>query len=121
MAKPAYWQSKVYGLAFQSAMHIYNISTGWPADEINSLTAPARRAARMVCVRIAEAWQRRNDLPRFVEKLGEAYSPMVETIVWLEFANESGNMPESEFQQLHKNYNDMLVFMGRLMADPTNW
>lgn len=50
-----YKELKVYQLAFESAMQIYELSRKWPPEEKYSLTDQVRRASRSVCGNIAEA------------------------------------------------------------------
>ena len=54
----SYADLKVYKLAFESAMLIFEISRLWPMEEKYSLTDQIRRASRSVCGNIAEAWRK---------------------------------------------------------------
>ena len=45
---------KVYRLAFDKAMEIYNISKDFPKEERYSLTDQIRRSSRSVCANLAE-------------------------------------------------------------------
>jgi len=50
-----YTDLRVYKLAFESAIHIFELSKKWPAEEKYSLIDQIRRSSRSVCANIAEA------------------------------------------------------------------
>lgn len=50
---------KVYQIAFQAAMEIFELSKRFPIEERYSLTDQIRRASRSVCANLAEAWRKR--------------------------------------------------------------
>jgi four helix bundle protein len=117
-----YWDLKVYELAFQSAMNIYDFSTSWPEAERDALTAPVRRASRQVCVLLAQAWQQRRLSPEsFVSKLSKATSAVTETMVWLDFAVQSNYLDRGNYEQLLTNYDDVGMILARMMLDFKNW
>jgi len=122
MQSVPYWDLKVYNLAFQSAMNIYDFSKMWPESERDALTAPMRRASRQVCVLLAQAWQqRRLDPEEFVNKLGKATSAVTETMVWLDFAVQSDYLSKGDHEQLLTNYDDVGMILSRMMLDSKNW
>ena len=45
----------VYRKAFESAMHIFELSKAFPNEETYSLTDQVRRSSRSVCANLAEA------------------------------------------------------------------
>jgi len=69
-----------------SAMEIYELSKGFPKEELFSLTDQIRRSSRAVSSAIAEAWRRRKYERAFVNKLNESESEAAEPQVWLEYA-----------------------------------
>ncbi len=122
MQSVPYWDLKVYNLAFQSAMSIYDFSKSWPESERDALTAPTRRASRQVCVLLAQAWQQRRHAPEeFIDKLGKATSAVTETMVWLDFAVQSDYLEQSDHEQLLINYDDVGMILSRMMLEPKNW
>ena len=46
---------KVYQMAYELAMEIFQISKNFPKEELYSLTDQIRRSSRSVCSNIAEA------------------------------------------------------------------
>ena len=50
---------RVYQVAFDASMKIFEFSKSWPTEERYSLTDQMRRASRSVCSNVAEAWRKR--------------------------------------------------------------
>jgi four helix bundle protein len=63
---------RVYQLAFDSAVRIYETTKRFPVEERYSLTDQIRRSSRSVCTNIAEAWRRRRYPKSFINKLSDA-------------------------------------------------
>ena len=76
----------VYRMAFEAAMRIFEVSKGFPREEIYSLTDQMRRSSRAVCNNIAEAWRKRRYEAAFISKLNEAEAEAAERPTWLDFA-----------------------------------
>jgi hypothetical protein len=47
---------RVYQMAFDAAMKIFEVSKRFPVEERYSLTDQIRRSSRSVCANLAEAW-----------------------------------------------------------------
>ena len=117
MKEVAYWELHVYAIAFQSAMHIYNISRPWPQEENASLTAPLRLVARQVCTRMASAWNGRHDTAVFIAGLHKAAGYAAAVQVWLKFAAECGYLAENDREQLRVNYDDIDRMLTKMILD----
>jgi len=76
-----YTDLKVYQLAIEAAMQIYELSKKWPVEEKYSLTDQIRRSSRSVCANLAEAWRKRRYPAHFVSKLSDADTEAAETAV----------------------------------------
>lgn len=61
-------ESKVFKLAFELAMEIFEISKAFPKEEKYSLTDQIRRSSRSVCANLAEANRKRIYPAHFVSK-----------------------------------------------------
>ena len=70
---------KVYRLAFETAMEIFEISKVFPSGEKYSLTDQIRRASRSVCTNLSEGWRKRRYKAVFVNKLTDAQQEAGET------------------------------------------
>ena len=76
---------KVYQLAYKLALEIFEISKGFPKEEVYSLTDQIRRSSRSVCTNIAEAYRKRRYPKHFTSKISDADGEASETTVWLDF------------------------------------
>ena len=65
---------RVYLLAFESAMLIFELTKKWPAEERYSMTDQIRRCSRSVCSNVGEAWRKRRYQAAFVSKLSDQVS-----------------------------------------------
>lgn len=63
---------EVYKLAYECAMHIFRISSGFPKEERYALTDQIRRSSISVCANISEAFRRRRYVKSFVLRLNDA-------------------------------------------------
>ncbi len=70
---------KVYQMAFDAAMKIFEVSKKFPVEERYSLTDQIRRCSRSVCANLAEAWRKRRYVAAFVAKLNDCEAEAAET------------------------------------------
>lgn len=110
-------ETKVYRLAFDLSMKIFNVSKKFPKEETYSLTDQIRRSGRSVCACLAEAHRKRLYEAYFISKISDADMENAETQTWLEFAlackyitpelyNELLNLSEEVGKLLHHMINN---------------
>ena len=99
---------RVYQLAFELSMEIYNVSKNFPVDEKYSLTDQVRRSSRSVCANLAEAFRKRRYPKNFVSKLSDCEAEAAETQVWLDFALECEYINNELYNEIYKQY-DMVL------------
>src|SRR2546421_8926148 len=102
-----YKELRVYRLAFDSAMEIFQLSKSWPTEEKFSLTDQIRRSSRSVCTNIAEAWRKRRYEAAFVSKLSDSDGEAAETEVHLDFALHCGYVTPDKHASLRDHYDHM--------------
>lgn len=107
---------KVYQLAYKLALEIFEISKGFPKEEIYSLTDQIRRSSRSVPTNIAESWYRRKYPNDFVFKLTIAAGEAGETQVWLDFSFDHGYISKEIHDNLIAGYNEV----GRMLTSMIN-
>ncbi len=91
---------KVYQMAFDLAMAIFEDSKKFPVEEKYSLTDQIRRASRSVAANIAEGY-RKKQYPRiFVSKMADADGEATETQVWIDFAENCDYLPSTRASDL---------------------
>ncbi len=116
-----YTDLRVYKLAFESAVHIFELSKKWPAEEKYSLTDQIRRCSRSVCANIAEAWRKRRYPAHFVSKLSDSDSEAAETEVWLDFSMRLGYLIKNDHTELRDDYDHICRMLTNMMTNPEPW
>ena len=77
---------EVYKTAFTLQQEIFEISKGFPKEELYSLTDQIRRSSRSIGANVAEAWHKRRYKAHFVSKLSDSDGEQAETQHWLDTA-----------------------------------
>ena len=93
-------ETKVYKLAFELAMKIFEVSKMFPKEERYSLTDQIRRSGRSVCACLAEAHRKRLYEAHYISKISDADMENAETQTWLEFAKACQYVTEPECKDL---------------------
>jgi len=117
----SYRDLKVYKLAFESAMRIFELSKKWPTEEKYSLTDQIRRASRSVCSNIAEAWRKRRYVAHFVSKLSDSDTEAAETEVWLDFALKCNYLDKNDHTDMSDKYDHICRMLTKIMGNPESW
>ncbi len=93
-------ETKVYILAFDLAMKIFEISKRFPKEETYSFTDQVRRSSRSVCSSLAEAHRKRLYPAHFVSKISDSDMENAETQTWLQFALACKYISRQEHDEL---------------------
>ena len=112
---------RVYQLAFESAMMIFEISKRFPKEERYSLTDQIRRSSRSVCANTTEAWRKRMYRGAFIQRLSDADTEAAETQIWLDFSLACGYISQEEAEDLTERYDHILSMLVRMMTKPEPW
>lgn len=112
---------RIYQLAFENAMQIFELVRLFPDEEKPLLTSQLIRASRSVCANIAEGWLKRRYKGSFVAKLTDAAAEAAEMQTWLEFAVVCGYLDSELGQELHGRYNEILAGIMRLVDNADAW
>ena len=112
---------KVYKLAFEAAMEIFQVTMTFPKEEKYSLTDQIRRSSRSVSTNIVEAFRKRRYPKSFISKLSDSEGEAAETQVWLEYAKECGYITGSIHDELYKKYDWILGMLINMMKQPDKW
>ncbi len=105
---------KVYKLAFEAAMEIFEISKSFPKEETCSLTDQVRKSSRSVCMNLAEGWRKRRYKAVFINKLSDAGQEAAETQAWLEFALACNYIDRKTFKRLDDKYEHVFAMLFRM-------
>jgi len=112
---------RVYQLAFECAVRIYEITERFPSVERYSLTDQVRRSSRSVCANIAEAWRTRRYANHFVSNLSDADGEAAETGVWLDFALRFGYISPDIHREFSDHYDHICSQLTIMMSEPERW
>ncbi|WP_392482746.1 four helix bundle protein [Nostoc sp. C110] len=112
---------KVYQMAFDVAMKIFELSKKFPVEERYSLTDQIRRSSRSVCANLAEAWRKRRYEAAFVAKLNDCEAEAAETQTWIEFAVKCNYLDVELGRELYGIYNRILGGLVNMITDPSPW
>ena len=102
-------ETKVYKLAFELAMKIFEVSKRFPREEAYSLTDQIRRSGRSVCSCLSEAHRKGLYEAYFITKVSDADMENAETQTWLEFALACKYITQKE----HDEFLDSSEEVGR--------
>lgn len=112
---------KVYHLSFQLAMEIFEITKGFPKEEIYSLTDQIRRSSRSVPAQIAEAYRKRVYPKHFQSKLTDGDAENAETQVWLAFSFACKYISKEEFDHLIDISRQVGKLLGSMQKYPSKY
>jgi four helix bundle protein len=107
---------KVYQMAFDLAMEIFQESKKFPVEEKYSLTDQIRRASRSVAANIGEGYRKKQYPKMFVSKMADADGEATETQVWLDFAHRYGYLSSLRQIELREGYEEVGRMLGGMIA-----
>ena len=117
----SYRELRVYQMAVDAAMRIFEITKRFPSEERFSMVDQMRRASRSVCSNIGEAWRKRRYPAHFASKLSDSEGEAEETRVWLELAFRCGYISREEMEQLDSTYDGILAQLVHMIDHTEQW
>ncbi len=112
---------RVFQVSFEAGMKIFNLSKGFPKEEMYSLTDQVRRSSRSVSGNIAAAFRKRKYPKSFVSKLTDAEGEAAETQVWIDYALACGYVEKNEYSELFDKYDHIISMIVNMTTKPENW
>lgn len=109
---------KVYQLAYELAMEIFQLSKSFPKEEKYSLTDQIRRASRSVCANIAEGYRKRRYPKHFTLKITDSDGEASETTVWIDFAKDCSYITVDLHKSLIARYEEVGKMLGSMANHP---
>ncbi|WP_436515188.1 four helix bundle protein [Ekhidna sp. To15] len=115
----AYVQSfrnlEIYKLSRVLSTKIFEVTKGFPKEEIYSLTDQVRRSSRSVGAQIAEAWGKRRYEKHFISKLTNADGEQQEIEHWIETARDCGYLTNEVSGELIDQYSQVGRMIGSMI------
>jgi len=109
-------ETRVYKLAFELAMEIFEVTKDFPKEEKYSLTDQIRRSSRSVCTCLAEAYRKKRYELHFVAKVSDSDMENSETSTWLDFSFACKYIDQVLYLKLISRCQEV----GRLLNHMTN-
>ena len=109
---------KVYQKAFSLQQKIFEISKGFPKEELYSLIDQIRRSSRSIGANLAEAWHKRRYVAHFVSKLSDSDGEQAETQHWIDTALACEYISEDVHTNLMNQCKEIGRMLGKMMASP---
>ncbi len=113
--------TKVYKLAFDLAMKIFELSKSFPSEEKYSLTDQIRRSGRSVCVCLAEAWRKKQYEAYFVSKVSDPDIENTETQIWLDFALACKYAEEIKYNEFRNQSEKVGRLLNHIIKTPEKY
>jgi four helix bundle protein len=105
----------VYKKSRALAKEIFELSKGFPKEEMYSLTDQVRRSSRSIGAQIAEAWAKRRYEKHFVSKLTDADGEQLETQHWVDTAEDCGYVPSARAISLNRQLGEIGRMLNSMM------
>jgi four helix bundle protein len=117
----SYLDLDVYNLSFKLAMSIFNLTKTFPKEEKYSLVDQMLRSSRSVSANVSEAFRARRYKKSFISKLVIAQCEASETQTWLDFANACKYIDETEYKEMHNEYEHVLAMILNMIKNVDKW
>ena len=111
----------VYKKAFVLAMEIFEMSKGFPKDEMFGLTMQIRKASRSVCANLGEGYRKRQYEAYFVSNVSDADMENSETQVWLDFALACKYISEALYSGLTGKSEEVGRLLNHMLEHPEKY
>ena len=109
---------KVYNLAFELAMELFNLTKYFPKEEQYSLTDQMRRSSRSVAINICEGFAKKRYENVFIRHLNDSMGSSEETRGWLDFSLRCQYIDSMMHEKLDTSYDEVNAMLYGLMK---NW
>ena len=114
-------ETKVYKLAFELAMEIFEISKSFPKEETYSLTDQIRRSSRSTCICLIEAYRKKRYPAHFVAKVTDSDMENSETSGWLDFAFACKYIVETKYKGLTAKAEEIGRLLNHMINHPEKY
>lgn len=106
---------KVYNLAYDLAMEIFEMTKKFPKEEIYSLIDQIRRSSRSSAINIREGYAKRKYENIFIRHLVDSLGSSEETRGWLEISRDCNYITTMEFESLDERYQELGAMLNSLI------
>ncbi|MFY9308678.1 MAG: four helix bundle protein [Bacteroidia bacterium] len=114
-------ETKVYGLGFDLAMKIFEVSKTFPKEETYSLTDQVRRSSRSVCTNLSEGFRKRLYPAHFITKVSDADMENSETQTWLQFALACKYISQNQYEAFSNTSEEVGRLLNHMINNPDKY
>ncbi len=114
-------ETKVYKLAFELAMEIFEVTKSFPKEEIYSLTDQMRRSSRSVCTSLLEAYRKKRYPALFVSKVSDGDMENSETSGWLDFSIACKYLQKEKYLELSSKCAEVGRLLNHMINNPDRY
>ena len=112
----SYRDLKVYERSYRMAIEMYQITSGYPKEEMYGLTSQIKRASTSIALNIAEGYGKRESLNEFKRFLLMAIGSCDEMKVLLDISKDLGFITQEEHQRSEQEYEEIGKMLNRLRS-----
>jgi four helix bundle protein len=109
---------KVYNLAYQLALNVFELTRRFPKEETYSLIDQIRRSSRSTAINIREGFAKRRYEQVFIRHLTDSLGSSEETRGWLDFSYDVGYISRQDYQSVEQKYDEINAMLFSLIH---NW
>ena len=113
--------TKVYNLAFELAIKIFEITKTFPKEETYSLTDQIRRSSRSVCANLSESFRKRLYPAHFISKVSDADMENAETQTWLKFSLACNYIKQDKRDELFNQSEEVGRLLNHMINNPDKY
>ena len=106
----------VYRKASEITSTVFQVSKGFPREEMFALTDQVRRSSRSIGANISEAWAKRRYKKAFLSKLSDAEGEQLETQHWIGVEADCGYITSEETNSLIANLEEVRKMLHAMMV-----
>jgi four helix bundle protein len=121
MAAISVKQTRVFKLAFELAMDVFDITKKFPKEETYSLTDQIRRSSRSVCINLLEAYRKKRYPAHFVSKVTDSDMENSETSGWLDFSLACNYISQEVFDRLILKNEEVGRLLNHMINNPEKY
>ena len=121
MAAKNFKETKVYKLAYEQAMEIFELTKLFPKEEKFSLTDQVRRSSRSICTNIAEAFRKKRYPAHFVLKVTDSDAENSETGVWFDFSKDCLYISAEKYTSLMERNEQIGKLLNHMINNPDKY
>lgn len=121
LAAKNFKETKVYKLAYEQAMEIFELTKLFPKEEKFSLTDQVRRSSRSICTNIAEAFRKKRYPAHFVLKVTDSDAENSETGVWFDFSKDCLYISTEKYTSLMERNQQIGKLLNHMINNPDKY